>query len=85
VHAATSAKIVPRGMLEFQADPDSPYHDDEFRRDRAIILHCASGGRSALAGNLLKDMGCERVYIVGGLKDWKDAGGPIEEPVDPGM
>jgi rhodanese-related sulfurtransferase len=82
---AVGSHHVPRGMLEFRADPDSPYHDDEFRRDRAIILHCASGGRSALAGKLLKDMGYERVYNVGGLKDWKDAGGPIEEPVDPGM
>ena len=82
---AVGSHHVPRGMLEFRADPDSPYHDDEFRRDRATILHCASGGRSALAGKLLKDMGYERVYNVGGLKDWKDAGGPIEEPVDPGM
>ncbi len=82
---AVGSHHVPRGMLEFRADPDSPYHDDEFRRDRAIILHCASGGRSALAGKLLKDMGYERVYNMGGVKDWKDAGGPIEEPVDPGM
>lgn len=82
---AVGSHHVPRGMLEFRADPDSPFHDPELRRDRAIILHCASGGRSALAGKLLKDMGYERVYNMGGLKDWKDAGGPIEEPVDPGM
>ena len=85
MHAATSAKIVPRGLLEFRADPDSPYHDDEFRRDRAIILHCASRGRSALAGKLLKDMGYENVYNLGGLNDGKQAGGPVDEPVDPGM
>lgn len=82
---AVGSHHVPRGMLEFRADPDSPYHDDELRRDRAIILHCASGGRSALAGKLLKDMGYERVYNIGGLKEWQQAGGPIEEPVDPGM
>ena len=82
---AVGSHHVPRGMLEFRADPDSPFHDAELRRDRAIILHCASGGRSALAGKLLKDMGYERVYNMGGLKDWKEAGGPTEEPVDPGM
>ena len=43
------AKHVSRGMLEFRADPDSPYHDPDFARDRTVILYCASGGRSALA------------------------------------
>ena len=45
----------------------------------------ASGGRAALAGKLLKDMGYAEVYNLGGFKDWKDAGGPVQEPVDPGM
>ena len=82
---AVGSHHVPRGMLEFRADPDSPFHDAELRRDSAIILHCAYGGRSALAGKLLKDMGYERVYNMGGLNEWKEAGGPTEEPVDPGM
>ena len=42
-------------------------------------------GRAALAGKLLKDMGYAEVYNLGGFKDWKDAGGPVQEPVDPGM
>ena len=50
-----------------------------------MILHCASGGRAALAGKLLKDMGYEEVYNLGGLKDWAEAGGPVSEPVDQGM
>jgi len=64
---------VSRGMLEFRADPDSPYHDKNFDKGKAVILYCASGGRSALAGKVLKDMGYEKVYNVGGFKDWTGA------------
>src|SRR5688500_5719176 len=51
----------PRGMLEFYADPSLPYHKPEFNKDKKIILHCASGGRSALAAATLKQMGYENV------------------------
>jgi rhodanese-related sulfurtransferase len=64
---------VSRGMLEFRADPDSPYHDKNFDKEKTVILYCASGGRSALAGKVLKDMGYEKVYNVGGFKDWTGA------------
>src|SRR6202166_5069808 len=64
---------VSRGMLEFRADPESPYHDKNFAKDKALILYCASGGRAALAGKLLKDMGYDKVYNVGGFKDWTGA------------
>ena len=75
---AASGKIagalnVSRGMLEFRADPESPYHDKSFYKNKTVILYCASGGRSALAGKLLKDMGYEKVYNVGGFKDWTGA------------
>jgi rhodanese-related sulfurtransferase len=69
---------VSRGMLEFRADPDSPYHDPRFDRSRTVILYCASGGRSALAGKVLKDMGYEKVFNLGGFKDWADSGGEVE-------
>jgi rhodanese-related sulfurtransferase len=69
---------VSRGMLEFRADPDSPYHDKNFSRDKTVILYCASGGRSALSGKVLKDMGYTDVYNVGGFKDWADSGGAVE-------
>ncbi len=69
---------VSRGMLEFRADPESPYHDKNFSRDKTVILYCASGGRSALSGKVLKDMGYANVYNVGGFKDWADSGGAIE-------
>lgn len=69
----------PRGMLEFWADPANPYHREEFDPGRRIILHCASGGRSALAAATLEDLGYERVaHMDGGFKAWKEAGLPVE-------
>jgi rhodanese-related sulfurtransferase len=65
---------VSRGMLEFRADPESQYYNPEFRKDRTIILHCASGGRSALAGKTLKDLGYSSVFNLGGYKDAVDGG-----------
>ena len=82
---AEGSHHVPRGMLEFRADPDSPFADPEFRRDRPVVLFCASGGRAFLAGKTLKDMGFAEVFNVGGFKDWKEAGLPVIEPMDPGM
>jgi rhodanese-related sulfurtransferase len=69
---------VPRGMLEFRADPESPYHDPHFDRGKTVIVYCASGGRSALAGQVLKEMGYGEVYNLGAFKDWADGGGTIE-------
>jgi rhodanese-related sulfurtransferase len=67
-------------MLEFRADPDSPYHDKNFSRDKSVIVYCASGGRSALAGKTLKELGYDKVFNVGGFKDWVEAGGAVEKP-----
>jgi len=70
----------PRGMLEFYADPSSPYHRAEFQPGRRIILHCASGGRSALAADTLAVLGYEDVaHLDGGLKAWKEQGLPVQE------
>jgi rhodanese-related sulfurtransferase len=71
---------VSRGMLEFRADPESPYHDKNFSKDRAVILYCASGGRSALSGKVLKDMGYKEVYNLGAFKDWAESGGAVDKP-----
>lgn len=76
---------VSRGMLEFRADPQSPYHDKKFDPARPVIVYCASGGRSALSGRTLKELGYERVYNLGAFKDWAEAGGAIEQPIEPGM
>ncbi len=65
---------VSRGMLEFRADPESPYHNPAFQKDKTILLHCASGGRSALAGKTLQDMGYTSVFNIGGFKELTEAG-----------
>jgi rhodanese-related sulfurtransferase len=81
---AASGKVagavhVSRGLLEFRADPEAPTHDKNFTKDKTVLLYCASGGRAALAGKLLKDMGYAHVYNMGGFKDWADSGGAVEK------
>jgi rhodanese-related sulfurtransferase len=81
---AASGKVagavhVSRGLLEFRADPEAPTHDKNFTKDKTVLLYCASGGRAALAGKLLKDMGYAQVYNMGGFKDWADSGGAVEK------
>lgn len=81
---ASSGKVagavnVSRGMLEFRADPESPYHDKNFDKSRTVIVYCASGGRSALSGKVLKDFGYANVFNLGAFKDWAESGGPIEK------
>lgn len=74
---------VSRGMLEFRADPETPYHDKAFSKDKTVILYCASGGRSALSGKVLKDMGYTRVFNLGAFKDWAESGGAVDTPLKP--
>jgi len=69
---------IPRGMLEFRADPLSPYNDRSLARDKTVIVYCASGGRAALAGRTLREMGYGTVYNLGGFKNWADSGGAVE-------
>lgn len=76
---AAGAVHIPRGVLEFKADLTMPTADKNFAYDKPIILHCASGGRAALAGKLLQDMGYQKVYNLGGFKDWVEAGGKVEK------
>ena len=80
---ATQGKLrgainVSRGMLEFRADPGNTNHNPEFRLDRPVILYCASGGRSALAGKTLRDMDYTEVYNLGAFKDAAADGFPTE-------
>ena len=70
---------IPRGLLEFQTTLVNPNGLKGFSPETTIILYCASGGRAALAGKSLKDMGFDKVFNLGGLKDWIDKGLPIEK------
>lgn len=77
--AIPGAVHAPRGMLEWYADPSSPYHRAELTPDRRIVLYCAGGGRSALAAVALQTLGYTKVaHLDGGIKAWKQAGRPIE-------
>ncbi|HLN10216.1 MAG TPA: rhodanese-like domain-containing protein [Xanthobacteraceae bacterium] len=76
---AASGKIkgavhVSRGLLECRADPESPNHHPAFQPDRTVLIYCGSGGRAALAGKTLKDMGYKSVLNAGGFKELADAG-----------
>ena len=73
------AVAVPRGLVEFRADPASPMHDPAFDRAKTVVTYCASGGRAALVGKTLKDMGYANVRNLGGFKGWLDAGGEIDK------
>lgn len=74
---------VPRGMLEFAADPNMPYHNPVFSSGKKLVLHCASGGRSALAVMTLQDMGFDNVcHIGGGFGAWVEAGGEVDKPLE---
>lgn len=74
------AEHAARGMLEFYADPESPYHKPVFSSGKTLLLYCASAGRSALAAKTLKDMGLDNVaHVGGGFKAWVASNGPVEK------
>jgi rhodanese-related sulfurtransferase len=75
------AVLAPRGMLEWYADPTTPYGKPELttKRDARIIVACASGGRSMLAAETLKKMGYTNVVsMAGGFNEWSKQGSPVE-------
>jgi rhodanese-related sulfurtransferase len=77
------AKSMPRGMLEFWFDPESPYYRDGFDFDHRYVLHCAGGARSALATAVLQDLGYTNVaHLEVGFNGWAEAGGAVD-PVEP--
>ena len=74
------SKHVPRGMLEFWADPSSPYYRDYFTEDQRTIVFCAGGGRSVYAALVLEDMGFSDVaHIEEGFRGWKESGQQVED------
>lgn len=80
---AASGKVpgaleIPRGLLEFRVDPTSPDRNAALQKP-VVITYCASGGRAALAGKLMKDLGYGDVRNLGGFKDWVEGGGTVEK------
>ena len=71
---------VPRGLVEFVADPASPRYNAALQPPRRVIVYCASGARGALAALTLQNMGYENVAnLDGGFKAWIAAGLPTVE------
>jgi len=70
---------IPRGFIELAADDATPFHNEAMKKDADILLVCAAGGQAALAGKTLQDMGYTSVSNIGGIGDWKDAGGEMED------
>ena len=70
---------VGRGFIEFAADSATQFHRPELQKDAEIVLVCGAGGQAALTGKTMKDMGYTNVSNVGGIGDWKAAGGPMED------
>lgn len=70
---------IPRGFIEFAADDAMPFHNAALTKDAELYLVCGLGGQAALAGKTLQDMGYSNVTNIGGIGDWKEAGGPMED------
>jgi rhodanese-related sulfurtransferase len=71
---------IPRGMLEFCADPASDYHEPALRFERPLLLYCGIGDRSALAGLTLRAMGYREVANLDSFEGWLRAGLPVVAP-----
>jgi rhodanese-related sulfurtransferase len=66
---------IPRGMLEFWIDPDSPYYKSQFENAEELILYCNKGARSALATQTLMEMGVTKIaHMSGGFTRWVEEG-----------
>ena len=71
---------IPRGMMEFRADPNMEnFYHPALKKDGEIYLICGAGGQAALTGKTMQDMGYTNVTNIGGFPAWKDAGGPTED------
>jgi rhodanese-related sulfurtransferase len=70
---------VPRGMLEFWLDPTSHYYTGKIDPTKRIIVYCAGGQRSALAADVLREMGFPNVaHLAVGFNGWAEAGRKVD-------
>jgi rhodanese-related sulfurtransferase len=71
--AAASVHLA-KGIIERDIEATVPDKNSE------VILYCGGGFRSALAADVLQQMGYTNVFsMAGGWKAWKDSGAPIED------
>jgi molybdopterin/thiamine biosynthesis adenylyltransferase/rhodanese-related sulfurtransferase len=66
---------VPRGFLELQIEEAVP------DKSKTVVLYCAGGVRSLIAGSTLKQMGYQNaISMSGGFGQWKGNGLPFVQP-----
>ena len=70
---------IQRGLIEFVADENTDFYNEQLKKDSEIILVCGAGGQAALTGKTLIDMGYTNVSNVGAIRDWEKNGGPISK------
>ena len=69
---------IPRGLLEFRADPTNPGHDPRLRPNARVLLCCDDGARATLAAASLQHLGYTAVALLrGGLRAWDAARLPL--------
>ena len=73
------ALAIPRGLLEFRADREAATPDPKLTGAKTVVLYCASGGRAALAGKTLQELGYGDVKNLARFQDWVEAGGEAEK------
>jgi rhodanese-related sulfurtransferase len=77
---ASGGVHAPLMRLADKADPRHPDHDTALKPDTPVAVFCASGGRSAMAADMLLKMGYREVYNLGGFHDWTAGGGKVHRP-----
>ena len=69
---------IPRGLIEFKLAPNSQNNPVPITDDTILLVYCAGGYRSALAALTLQSLGFNKVYNIGGFKEWLENGGEIQ-------
>ena len=68
---------IPRGLIEFKIEYDSPSNPSNIKNDTNILFYCAGGYRSALAAYSIQQLGFKNVFNIGGFGEWVDSGGEV--------
>mgnify|MGYP003684199283 FL=1 len=68
---------IPRGLIEFKVEYDSPSNPSNIKNDTNILFYCAGGYRSALAAYSIQQLGFKNVFNIGGFGEWLDNGGEV--------